>query len=329
MSEPLLPRPRSGLLALLFILATLSGCLGSSSSKTATSSAAAAPLFNAETGALRIQVLNDEALPIVGAEVALDNDTNLSNRTNEEGRVVFGFVPPGPHAVRALKIGFREEVRLVTAVAGEALDVPITLLKERPKGLPYAAKLEPLPGRFACARAVTVVLPLLAGPCKAVGLGGPLAPIEDAWTSATGGDRTIFDLPEAVAKNRTSDRDELKSIVVELKWVPSTDMANVMSLSLEKANDRFAPPAGNGSNPVTYGFTTGGPGLKLVVEPGTLGVGADPDTMFPANETGFTVGVFPATDASPDVSVYLNQSFTVYVTMFFNRPAPPEYTALA
>jgi Tfp pilus assembly protein PilV len=61
--------------------------------------------FSATDGTAAVQVVDRDQNPIQGVRVDLDGPNNYSDTTNEEGCVVFGFIPAGPWTIEVDSLG--------------------------------------------------------------------------------------------------------------------------------------------------------------------------------------------------------------------------------
>ncbi len=61
--------------------------------------------FSATDGTAAVQVVDRDQNPIPGVRVDLDGPQSLSDTTNDEGCVVFGFVPQGPWQISVASLG--------------------------------------------------------------------------------------------------------------------------------------------------------------------------------------------------------------------------------
>ena len=109
---------------LALVVALVAGCVGGGNGDTSDR-----PRFDDDTGAIRGIVLNEDLLPVAGAEASIPT-LGLSATTNAEGRFLMSHVEPGTHALHVLRIGFEEARRDVTVAAGRVTDVevPLTVL---------------------------------------------------------------------------------------------------------------------------------------------------------------------------------------------------------
>jgi hypothetical protein len=328
---------RSTVVALLLGLAViLSGCAGKAAPPAGNGDAnqPVNPTFGADTGAVRGLVLDEEGLPIAGAEAALSGRPGTA-RTNGAGEFALSDVPPGRYSLLVAALRFAPHSQSVDVAAGAvtAVEMALRLLPE--EGVAYQRAIGPVPGRFFCGFGTGV----LSGPCKGVGWSDPNHPVESAWRQATsGGENNIFRYERIVAGNRTLESDVLRTVVVEITWTPSSAGARWMQASLEQN-----PPEGQGrnaTNTIVWTRAAGEGPLKLVGTPGERNHGGNRD--MPLTVDGFTVGVFPTVDPNaPKVtnptnnrdillgaSAYTDQAFQVWITLFFNEPAPEDYSML-
>lgn len=115
-------------LCLLVILGmVLAGCSGSDGdSQGADDTTPAAPPGEPQ-GTIEGLVLDDEGLPVAGAEVALVELT-LTNTTGADGAFVLTAVPVGDHTIAISKLGFESTARKVTVEDGATAQVDFNLV---------------------------------------------------------------------------------------------------------------------------------------------------------------------------------------------------------
>ncbi len=81
---------------------------------------------HAQSGSVAVRVTEGGTRPVDQAQVLVVG-TTLGGLTNLEGRFVIRSVPPGNHTVRVLRVGFAEQKKPVTIVAGQQATVEFNL----------------------------------------------------------------------------------------------------------------------------------------------------------------------------------------------------------
>src|SRR5262245_21061012 len=80
----------------------------------------------AQNGTVSGTVTDSTGAGVSGAEVRVDG-TTIHTQTDAQGRYELTNVPPGPHTIRALQLGYRAATRPVTLDAGATLTVDLHL----------------------------------------------------------------------------------------------------------------------------------------------------------------------------------------------------------
>lgn len=302
----------------------LSGCLGK---KEATSLQNLQPTVSADTGAIAGLVLGPEGLPLEAADVLIrGNDKEATLQTDAAGRFTAGQLQPGTYLVLTSKLGYTTAQKHVEVKAGEVAEATFTVLELGIQGLGHHAVLGPLKGRFFCGWGTGVFDS--AGPCMLVSVGL----VDPIWQDVTGGDANIFELREAIKEKQSGPEDKLSGLVVEVNWQPTSAGSRWLQATLEEPPEE---PGARSGDPVVWARAKGPNPIKMVATPGTKNVGGEKE--MPAEAAGFLVGVFPSVDPdSPRVnnnvntglSAYVDQSFELWITLFYNQPAPAEYSVL-
>lgn len=116
------------LLSLALGCLVLSGCSGAAEPAKAPTSAPAAPAtVTADTGGVEGLVVDDEAAPVSGAEVA-QTQANLVTSTDAAGKFSFSDLAPGTYSLVAQRLGYESMARKVEVKAGEITEVTATLV---------------------------------------------------------------------------------------------------------------------------------------------------------------------------------------------------------
>ncbi|HLE48303.1 MAG TPA: carboxypeptidase-like regulatory domain-containing protein [Candidatus Thermoplasmatota archaeon] len=118
---------RAAVALLLFVALTFSGCTSGGAKSAPADTTAPPPTVSAEAGSIVGRVVDDEARPVSGAEVALIKGAEQAVKTDPEGKFTFNDLAPGPYVVVAQKLGYDSVSRAVTVTAGEVANVELTL----------------------------------------------------------------------------------------------------------------------------------------------------------------------------------------------------------
>jgi hypothetical protein len=120
---------KAALMALAFIMMAAAGCVGADEPQQTDSDAAGPAGFGDETGAVSGTILDDQGLPVSGAEVALikgaDQKTTV---TDEAGSFSFSNVAPGAYQLFVQKLGFDSVGKNVDVTLGNVAQVEITII---------------------------------------------------------------------------------------------------------------------------------------------------------------------------------------------------------
>ena len=119
----------------LMVVVAVSACVAPG---TATNARAPDVKVDAETGAIVGSVITLDLQPVVGA-IASVAGTTISATTDEAGRFVLGFVPPGTHQVRVEVAGYQPAQREAIVVPGESTTELVFTLIEVGQVVPYHA----------------------------------------------------------------------------------------------------------------------------------------------------------------------------------------------
>ena len=121
--------PRLPLVVTIVALSMLvAGCAdsGTKAQPAPTSSNAAPATVTADTGGIDGSVVDEELMPIAGVDVAILK-SNLTAKTDAQGKFSFSQLEPGSYDIVAQKLGYETSSRKADVVAGEITNVKIAL----------------------------------------------------------------------------------------------------------------------------------------------------------------------------------------------------------
>jgi hypothetical protein len=293
------PGPQGPLAALALIVSmVLAGCTSGAGPADDTTAPPQDPLLGAIEGA----VLDDQALPLEGAQVGL-RDSEASGRTGGDGRFLLSNIEPGSYDLLVSKVGYTSIAKRVAVEAGKTTAVPIEL-----KPVAVAApryETNSTAGRFECSVALVDVLWLECPGSNTV------------WPTSSS--RSLFSKPLGV-----------RHIVAELRW-QATSAATGNNLDFNIVNR-------NGSDCQWYANEFGPSPLKIQVTIGQQFVnphspaatGCD-DKIIDDADTQLAFDLYSSPVYATDVATVgatLQQPFEIYYTFFFDMDVPEGFTAL-
>lgn len=325
-------RPHA-VLALLFALAPLAGCIGPDAlpEETEALAAEAAPTPQEQsngstppaTGTLLVTARMPDQTLLGGVILELGNATAT---TDAQGQARFEAVAPGAHELVARKEAHRTARQTVEIRAAAETSVEIVLAPEgndqhaHEAGVFAHRDLYTFQGHFDCSATYVII----TGDClilveNVTGTAGVADPASNATS-----ERYLIDFP--LDTNWTS-------LVVEMTWTPTVPTAATgesMSLALEPAE---APADGHAAK---YARAVGASPIRLDLAPGAPHESATTGDM--PNPAGgevirarvFTAGALhnPGGTTFLGVGAAAQHEFTLYVSIFYEEPAPAGYTAL-
>ncbi len=121
---------RAMLVTGLLLTMALAGCAGGGD--VADTGPSQTPQADDESGAIAGVVLNAELLPIEGADIALQETTNLT-KSDARGNFTFNDLAPGEYTLVVQRLGFESVGRSVDVVIGEITNVEVILQPIAPK----------------------------------------------------------------------------------------------------------------------------------------------------------------------------------------------------
>jgi hypothetical protein len=279
---------------------TLAGCAGGQSGGGPASAETSAPA--PEVGRVAGRVLNEEFLPVVGAEVAIRTHAIVS-RSDEGGNFVLRQVPAGSHVLEVSALGYLGAQRTIRISDSEVIeDVELVLSPTRPPLEPFDVKM-----RYESFLSCT----LSAGSLYS-----------SYYTQFCGFDpnnQPHFVFPVDVKAG-------LVAVLLEMEWMPNMgldgeELRQSLWNNIECSGIRCQPDKFDMD---VYGETQGPSPLRKVYgsweAPLRRGLSAtEPDTLV-------AIALIKKSD-SP--SFVFQQRVTHHVTVFYNSEPDPDYTALA
>lgn len=306
-------RSASAFVFLCLSMVALAGCLGGGDGATIKEPSLSAPeqaseaQFDENTGAITGQLVDEEGLPIVGAEILI-RPTEEITQSAQDGTFTFSFLDPDRYILFITKFGFELATRQVTVVVGEVAPVEAALVAIPPPAKPRVDAWGPYTGFIQCRMSTF----FSSGACGFLPVIGN-TPITDIWDDTNS---MQFEL----------SGNDYTNIVFEARWTGSTaatdpNMMQVFSYEGRTSTHWFAD-SGGVPNPIKFTYVAGeeGPGGQL---PG----GSTPDEPND-NLTLLTWLTVPFGSLDQPVGFAYEMHFELFVTAFYNRNAPESYTAL-
>lgn len=301
----------------------LSGCLGDDSTPQANiQDPGVEPTFDDDTGAIQGQVLTLEQLPIAGALVVVVEDASKSTTTNEEGRFALSNLAPDDYTVAAQKIGYEPGVRRVTVVAGTTTDLIEIQLEPLPTTDPYGVLLDEQNALLSG------VMWKLTPECVYTEV--------NTLAKTCGGLRLECDPADACEVHYESElKENWETIIGEVMWTPQSGATGRgFNFDLNAPNiTRGQGGSISGDDPKQFSMATDDPPMQVRIDKSglaDLGIGEEDYCcdwfyrLFPAYcdlgncEEGF----------GPDYGISYENRATVYISVWYNGPAPEGYSAL-
>lgn len=274
---------------LLVALLLVAGCFGKGGSE-GQPDASMPPEVVGEVGSLQGIVVDDAFIAIVGAVVGIPA-IGASTTTDAQGHFVLENLPVGSHDVFANKLGYEQVGQRLTVTADAPTDAEFRL-PPLAAMVPYTEVVEYI-GFMNC------------------GVGADAVLTATAATSACTQDpnhKTSFDFEV---------RPDVLTAIGELTWTPSAGFAaQALRLALWQ-NPRCSP-----CDPeYDYGDVTGTNPVYLRADRFRGISEEDPTQIWWYVWTPWGGGDMP-------LVIVANQRFSVFGSVFYGSPAPPEYSAL-
>lgn len=276
----------------------------------------------ADGGSIRATVIDDGALPLVGATVGLA-DLALQAATDETGTALFTNLPPGNYQLAAVALGYTSAAKRVEVAAGAESGVTLTLVAIVVEA-PFHETFGPLQGYFDCRMGATTGASTWTAPCGTVGvpLVGLVGPPSGAspWTN----DNSVLKFP--VATNST------QTVIGDMRWTPSA-VGTSTSLRFAFSYDGRASThwwcSGEGPSALQWRW-------EAEAESVCSNVGSSDDEPVPRthNDKGepMTMRVYanaPFGTLENPLYLTLQQKFEIIATVFYVEPAPDVFSGFS
>ena len=257
-----------------------------------------------EPGQVLVQgVVIDEAIrPIPAARVAVLG-SDASATTGPDGAFQFALAP-GAAVLEATHPRFapvQQALQVVAPAAGQESPKVVLRFTFSAEQAPYM-ELTKFDGFVVCSLGVSVIFSEECGE----GVGTPVGRVGKQGNNA-------------IRHDFTADSPDLKSVVVEQSWEPTSEAGREMLVIFATA---WTCEPACGGEAVGDGSMQG---------PSPLLMRADEDVLAPfLNDpaTVFTTYTLARNDAT-QVNVLLNQAFQLFVSRFYRAPAPEGYSFVA
>jgi hypothetical protein len=303
-----LARPLLGISLLLFV--ALAGCAGGKApvAETAEPSSVLDAGDEASGGDLVGNVVDDQIQPLSNVDVALI-DTEFAVKTDAAGAFEFRNLPAGSHKIAAQRLGYSSVLRSVDIVAGETLELTLTLTATAIKE-PWADVQGPFAGFSNCEFGTAA----LTGPCLGV----------NAIYGAQPNEKGQFPFKM---------HDETTSLVAEMRWSQSTAataQSNGLQFSYQGRSTSHYWCWGAGNSPVKIQYNwEDNECISSGAHPKQQAAASAPtekQTLFVRLSHPFRP-VGSTSDPAP-VIVTVQQKFEMVYTLFQNQLPPEDYSAL-
>ncbi|HLE47526.1 MAG TPA: carboxypeptidase-like regulatory domain-containing protein [Candidatus Thermoplasmatota archaeon] len=308
---------RKSRMALVVSALVFAGCV--SADPATVNSASPAPEESIASGATAFvtgSVVDTEVVPIANATVATD-PPSLLMETKTDGSFELGPLPAGPITIIAEKQGYESARMELTLTDGEKRKVSL-VIKPMAADVPFTETL-PFKGYLVCH--VVAVLPSpLSG-----GLNAPCAAATDTvFGPGTLPDRWIF--PFKIEKRGFT------TLLLEMTWQPQQfgkdGLMQLSTLGNAQASGTGVTIAGT-----VYGDTQASPfRAALTAGRSYWNSSSGPVVFYPSpNATESFKLMFAGGEGNntlPRAAVFVDFRSDIYVTFFYNRPMPRDYTFL-
>lgn len=298
---------------LLLVSIALAGCASSEGANPLATQgpgpvASGEPIVDAAT--IAGLVVDDSQAPIEGALVAIVG-IGLQASTDAAGSFQFVNVPPGPHDVTAIKLGFSSTGKRVTVEASQQLTGVILTLTPIAVEAAYHEIFGPYSGYFNCFYGT----PITIRPCT----------YDPSLNDA------VFDDTRRQAFKLSANH--WATIVGESRWTQGAFATGVGMAIYPSYSERDGSHwwcEADGRSPLIFRYDAIDPEVKDGVSVCNSQGELDPMPSMDINPLVLVAdpGFGGESLEKPPLRLMLQQRFELMTTVFYGDPAPPEFSAL-
>lgn len=323
---------RSGVTTWLMAGALLAGCVGADGDASSDDGSGGRRVLRpgdldpeSGFGAIQGTVASDEAVPIAGAQVAIQ-DTDFLTVTDANGLFVLESVPPGRHVLLVGALGFEAAAKAVEVVAGEITPVTFIVGAIEAPGLTYADIFH-FTGFFECALAVPGWVSACTYPYTAVYLSAR----DNGVNLSTYGAPPDLQ-PNSHRFNITIGQD-IGQFVGELSWQPTSAAATQMRLNIKCGDyhpvwDDCVYPYDVSGGSIRYGEAVGQSPLRVVIDAEEFyDLGKDKGKWDLAQNPEIWIMNYVSLPHGT-TQIAFQQRFDVWDTVFYNGKGTDGYSVL-
>lgn len=268
-------------------------------------------------------VVDDSQSPVEGALVAIVG-LSLQAQTGAGGAFQFANVPPGPHDVSAVKLGYASTAKRVEVAANQHLDGVLLVLLPIVIETVYHDVIGPISGYFEC----YFGSPTTVTPCTGDTFLHQVSPDLNPSQTVFPNDKRRFEFMMSA--------DHWATMVGESRWTPpaaATGAGMAIYPSFKERPDSHWWCEADGQSPLRFRYEAQDVdldnGLSVCTSQSNDHKPLPSMALNPliiAADAGF--GTFDDAERPPFRLLY-QQRFEIMITMFYGEPAPADYTALA
>lgn len=279
------------------------------------------PEYDGDTGAVQGRVLDEEGVPVAGAQVGLVGAATFETATDEAGAFAFADVPPGRYVVSVLRLGYESTAQAVDVLADDVADVEI-LLTQIYIPEPYVDTFGPYAGYFECKMSG------YSGTNRWTGNCGSVCVVTCVWQDSLGNN-------EVNRFEFETTSDDYRTVVGDMRWTPSaygTSTELRMSFSYDERTSGHWFCSGEGPSPLQWRLEY----VEDEDEPECHGASQqlpDDEPPHPTTEDLLIVyGGVPfarigtGNPTGEPTFITFQQHFEMAVTVFYGEPGPTGYT---
>ncbi|MBI2078155.1 MAG: carboxypeptidase regulatory-like domain-containing protein [Euryarchaeota archaeon] len=303
---------------LVLIVGTFSaGCAAPSDAASTGPGPAPAPDFDSTSGAVAGTVTDEEAQPVVGADVGIAGDTHQqSGVTDDLGKFTLSNVPPGKYQLFAQRLGFESAARVIDVREGEITDIRFVLVAIEIREGVHDIWMKQ--GYFECSWTGVGG----TGPCFFPYVGQSSTVPVDPWTN----NKRQFDYLVG---------EGVYTVTNELDWRQasygtSEKLQVFLSYTTRTTSHRYCN--GQGAPPVLLRWERGDEKDKEgTCETGTSSLPSSEPKTIPFKGQNITSRVNVGSGSLPGTSAAISfqQAFEIHFGVFYWQAAPEGFTALA